>query len=163
MDENVIARFWSKVDKRGPDECWLWTGGVRPNGYGRFADRRSHYVSAHRSSYIIHFGELPEARHVCHRCDVRACVNPAHLFLGTHADNMCDRNAKGRHGHGTRHWKAKLRDDDVVAIYQRRKAGERRTVIAAEFGVRPWTVDAICAGVQWKHLGLAPLHHWKIA
>jgi len=86
-------RFFQKVLKT--DSCWLWTGGIATQGYGVFrVDGKS--VSAHRHSYKIHKGEIPDGMHVCHSCDVRNCVNPDHLWVGTATDNMQDMIKKGR-------------------------------------------------------------------
>lgn len=86
-------RFWSRVSKG--DGCWLWTGTQRKDGYGSF-HRNGKYLHAHRASWIINFGEIKNKLHVLHKCDVRNCVNPSHLFLGTNHDNILDCVAKGR-------------------------------------------------------------------
>ncbi len=90
-----MKRFWEKVDIRGEDECWLWKASKRA-GYGAFK-LNGEVVSAHRLAYSLVFGD--PANWVCHRCDVRACCNPAHLFDGTRSDNMKDAFDKGRLGH----------------------------------------------------------------
>ena len=90
-----IKRFWSRVDVRS-GECWLWTAGKFAKGYGAFAyaDYKPGY--AHRFSYLLHHGEIPEGALVMHSCDTPACVNPAHLRLGTAGDNARDSVSKGR-------------------------------------------------------------------
>jgi hypothetical protein len=81
--------------RRTEDGCWLWTGGTYPDGYGRaVVDRRG--VRAHRLAWEVFVGPIPAGRFICHTCDTPPCVNPAHLFLGDHAANMADRDAKGR-------------------------------------------------------------------
>lgn len=98
----VKDRFWDKVEKLGPDECWPWKAAKDPRGYGRIGgDRRRSSGKravelAHRIAYQLEIGDVPLGLFVCHRCDNPTCCNPAHLFLGTCKDNNQDMYAKGR-------------------------------------------------------------------
>lgn len=137
MKQLDIARFEANLDpQRKPDECWLWLGTRFTQGYGYF--RMSGKTGkAHRASYLLFVGEVPEGSHVLHRCDNRACVNPAHLFLGSNLDNMRDRDAKERGrcpGHA-RHPQTKLSYAKAQRIRELRRAGASASALASEFRV----------------------------
>lgn len=149
--QDPTVRFWTKVEKSGVDECWLWQAGRNPKGYGCFGNRGRGYL-AHRWAYESVVGEIPSGMFVCHRCDTPACVNPSHLFLGTPAENSRDMVMKGRspQAWGERSGKAKLTDAQVVEIRRRHAGGERRQSIADDFGIHPGTVTNIASGFRRK-------------
>lgn len=150
-----IDRFWKQVDcSRGPDSCWLWTGYLRENGYGVIGINRNEY-KVHRVSYFLQHGRIDNDTLVLHRCDVRACVNPAHLFLGTPKDNSQDAVKKGRNAklYGERNGKAKLTRADVLAIRRMcRRGGVYQKTVAKQFGVSEATVSYVVHGERWRKL-----------
>jgi len=124
----IIDRFWSYVSNTNSG-CWRWCGGTFGNGYGQF--RWGHRkVKAHRVSYSLFYGPIPDGKIICHHCDNKLCVNPNHLFLGTHKDNTEDREMKGRHPHiqtadlsGTKNPAAKINPLIVRTIRRYRYKG----------------------------------------
>src|SRR5215831_6983749 len=131
----VVGRFWQHTQRGAPDECWLWTGPKRGNGYGGFYVSNAAFY-AHRWSYQYHYGCDPGAMSVLHHCDTPLCVNPAHLFLGNHSINAQDMERKGRGGDrrnfGPRNGRAKLTPTIVATIRRRFAAGESQGSLARE-------------------------------
>ncbi len=146
-------RFWSKVRVGGADECWEWHGARNRDGYGRFFyDGRNWH--AHRLAWMFEAGleSMPLGVVVCHRCDNRRCVNPAHMFAGTQRENIADAMAKGRMQRGERSGTAKLTAAQIPAILQQVAEGHPLQWIAAQFGVGYGAIHAIKHGVTWGHV-----------
>lgn len=148
------VRFWEKINKDGPNGCWLWTAGT-DRGYGFISNERRVSVGAHRVSWIIHNGPIPDGLEVCHSCDNPPCVNPKHLFLGTHLENVADMYAKGRNRPPTGKFRgelsssARLTADKVRDIRQRFASGEFQTHLALEYGVKQATISLIVMRKTW--------------
>lgn len=128
--------------------CWLWAGHAYSNGYGAITVH-SHQELAHRYSYKVHKGPIPAGMLVMHQCDVRCCVNPDHLVLGTYRDNNRDCISKGRSIRGEKSVHAVLTESDVLLI---RASGDTHQVIAEKFGVQRQAVGKIKARLRWAHV-----------
>lgn len=124
--------------------CWLWHGKMHTAGYGLFA---KHY--AHRLSYALHYGEFDKRLFVCHKCDVKTCVNPDHLFLGTHTDNMRDGHKKKRFPIGEKSHYAKLTPENVMEI---RKSDKSAIELAKKFSLNRNSIYDIRLRRSWRHL-----------
>ena len=148
-------RLWSKIDKKGPEDCWPWLASTVGRGYGsvRIGASRSGKMLAHRAVYLQHFGgPIPDDLQVLHSCDNPPCCNPAHLFLGANADNMADRDAKGRGAkppihRGATHPRAKLTAAEAAEI--RTSVGPLHET-AERYGVGISQVSAIRRRISWN-------------
>lgn len=152
--KSVRERFDELVIRRRDDECWEWSG-FKFRGYGRMGNvwgRGS--MGAHRVSYILHVGEIPDGLTVLHECDNPQCTNPKHLRLGTNADNNLDRDQKGRMAFGERNGKSKLTADQARIIKRRIASGERLYSIARDFRVTEGCVAQIRRGKTWAHINV---------
>jgi DNA-binding XRE family transcriptional regulator len=148
----VSERFWSKVERRGPDECWPWLANRNEKGYGRFrgAGRGGGDLKAHRVAWELTHG--PTDLQVLHRCDNPPCCNPDHLFLGTNLDNVHDSISKGRKPIGSRNPSARLTEEAIREVRRLRTQGTTQTEIARRLGVHSSTISAIDRGVAWRHV-----------
>lgn len=154
-----VDRFWKFVDRNGPihlvhGQCWVWTGGKFRRGYGAF-HAKGKQLKAHRFSWELHYGAIPDELRVCHHCDNTACVNPAHLFLGTDADNVADRDKKERQARGEQQRHARLTAEQVRDIrrrYVKNSAMNGSTALAIEFGVSHHAILCIISRQTWKHI-----------
>jgi hypothetical protein len=159
-DKETFCENFEAVTESG---CWIWTSYLMPNGYGQ-AGFEGKTQLAHRISYQLFKGQIPDGQCVLHRCDVRACVNPNHLFLGTRTDNAADRDAKGRQATGDRHrsrvapesiqrgethYKTKLTNALVREI---RASGLSQPQIMRKYGLKRVHVNKIVLRKIWKHL-----------
>lgn len=152
MKTEDVKRFWDKVAIGGENECWAWTAGLRGKGYGSFwLDGKTRKTN--RVAYKLANGPIPEGLHVLHTCDNCLCVNPDHLWLGTHADNMDDRQARDRQAKGESVGTSKLTREQVVEIRERYSAGgATQAALGEEYGVSSSLVGRVVRRECWGHV-----------
>lgn len=168
--KSTVERFWSHVKKT--DECWLWTASKRSKGYGAFTWKNDGVLvqdRAHRYSFVLANGPIPKGLCVLHRCDVPACVNPAHLFLGTKEENnkdMCEKgrhvsggtycgdsfNGVGKYEFGEAHHNSKLNSENVLALRKDRLSGMSFSQLAKKYAIGLTTAFKVSKGITWKHV-----------
>lgn len=160
-----VIRFWSHVNKNGSvpshvpglGNCWEWKAARSANGYGVFFPKYKHRQYAHRYSWHMATGIEPGNRYVLHSCDNPPCVNPGHLFLGTHADNMADMVAKGRQHRDPSRWRG---TENPKAILSHERAAEIRRIyrsgditqleLALKLGMSKSAIARAIRGVTWR-------------
>ncbi len=151
----LAVRFARSVSPEPNSGCWLWTGAISWSGYGKIAPDggpRHRRLKAHRVSFELHVGSIPPGLVICHHCDNRLCVNPAHLFLGTRAANLEDMTKKGRRAAGEGNGGSVLTDDSVRSIRAGYDNGDSQYALGRRFGVSQATISRAVRGQSWSHI-----------
>ena len=160
LTSKQLRNFWSKVDTRGLDDCWLWIASCNSRGYGNLG-LGCHTYKAHRVLWTLVYGPIPPELEVLHSCDFPPCCNSEHLFLGTQSDNIWDMSRKGRHWAkqsphlipgGSQKSNSKLNEEKVIQIRNRARQGESHNQIARDFGVSGQLINGIVAKKRWTHV-----------
>lgn len=144
-------RLYSKIEIDSNSGCWNFVGSLTHNGYGLLMSINKKVTTAHRVSYLLHFGEIPADMHVLHKCDNRRCVNPDHLFLGTNSDNVRDKVSKNRQSRmfGERNPAAKLTQKQALDI---RKSTLSTTSLMDIYAIDRTVINNIRSGRTWRHI-----------
>jgi hypothetical protein len=150
----VTKAFLEEMAVKDGSGCWLWPRAVSKQGYGvlRIGKAAGKLWTLHRLAWTVWKGPIPKGISVLHRCDVRRCFNPDHLFLGTQQDNNKDRDSKGRVCHGEKHANAVLTAEQVLEIRRRHKEGERKGDLGDVFGISRQGIHDVVMHRNWKHL-----------
>jgi len=155
MSKTPRQRFdeaWMPITESG---CWIWSSLTDDSSYGRLRID-GNQISAHRFSYSEFVGEIPEGLCVCHKCDIPSCVNPDHLFLGTHQENIDDRVRKGRSHRGKvrgeANYNSKLTEQDVISIRLDASNGVPRSVLQNKYKISQSGIRLIIIKETWSHI-----------
>ncbi len=148
-----IAEFFTKCTQPSPDSCWEWKQSISELGYGK-AKFQTKSIGAHRLAYKFAKGEIPKGLYVCHACDNRKCINPAHLFLGTQRDNVQDSVRKGRrrYAFGDTAGGRKITSAVVIRIKERAKTERTYAKMASDYGISRRQICRIVRGKSWRHI-----------
>jgi hypothetical protein len=147
--KSLEERFWSKVNKT--EFCWIWTASVKKNGYGQIGYNGTK-LYAHRLSWELNNGTIPEDKLVLHKCDNPKCVNPDHLFIGTTQDNINDKIDKNRQAKGEINGMSKLTDINIIDIRKKYHEGIKNRDLCKEYNVSHSTIHRIVFNRSWKHI-----------
>lgn len=151
--KTLAERFWAKVERRGPDECWLWTGAKQRGGYGHLSrgPRGGGFISAPQAAWTLTYnGPFLPKSHFRHICDNPPCCNPTHIVPGTSKDNVADAVSRGRHAHGASSGTARLTEGDILVIRAMRGMDQRK--LAAHLGISQQHVSDLQTGKRWRHI-----------
>jgi len=151
MNKETKERFWNKVNIRSKNECWEWQGYINTRKYGLFGFKGK-LIRVHRFAWLTEHKTIPEGLWVLHKCDNTICVNPNHLFLGTHKDNMIDMTRKTRQAYGENHSQNKLTDKQVIEIRSQVKKRGDQARLARKFNVSEETISSVFLRKTWKHI-----------
>ena len=141
-------RFWSKVDRGGPEDCWIWQASTKQSGHGQIRVGASPEY-AHRVAFKLKVKD-PGDKDVLHKCGNPACVNPSHLYLGDQADNLADASNRGRLPTGKNNAAAKLTEGDVLEIRNAYGPNKSMRSLADEYDVSPGTIHSIIHHKTWS-------------
>ena len=145
--ETLEQKFWRKVIDNGPDECWGWRGGKTVVGYGNIhTPGTTQRRNAHRVSYELNHGPIPDGAHICHTCDNPICTNPNHLYLGDTYTNVADKKERGRAN--PRH----MTKSDVVELRRLYAEGVSADDLAEMFSIHPFSAYRAAVGITWKNV-----------
>lgn len=151
----ALGKFEAKFVPEPNTGCWLWDASTNYFGYGEFMHKRK-LQKAHRMAWRLYVGTIPLGKNVLHKCDVRNCVNPEHLFLGTQADNVADCAAKGRartgDKRGERNNRAKANNQMARSIRAFCKSGKSQAEASRQFGMSPMAISQIVTRKAWAHV-----------